>query len=51
MEGYIITHDGKEAWEWEHPENRIELLDADIFASTHKILSDDRLKQGGNVWD
>jgi hypothetical protein len=51
MKRFVITHDGKTAWEWLYPENRITLTDADEFARTHEIISDDRIKQGGNVWD
>jgi hypothetical protein len=51
MKKYVITQDGKIAWEWLYPENRVTLTDADEFARTHEIISDDRGKQGGNVWD
>ena len=41
---WVITRDGETAWNWDHPEERLPLFDADLFAATQVIISDDRTK-------
>ena len=56
MKTWIISSNGKRAWNWNDPSEVVELTDADEFIRTRTaagdvIGSDDRHKPGGNVWD
>lgn len=59
MDTWVITHDGKAAWEWSNPSNRIDFAEAHIYVDAWKErmerdgfkIVDDRFLPCGNVWD